>query len=345
MSKMNGGLLIVAGVGLAAYALAAGTGWDREAQTSPRIAQHSSPAEVPVAVAAPAERAPLPAHRIVAPAPAPQHASTAAASESKPAPAATPQRSQPWPPFVTSVQREPAPPRLPLLPPRNAAGISTDRVTLARDLQRELRRVGCYDGEINGAWTPSTRRGMKAFMDRVNAMLPLEEPDYVLLALLKNHTDNACDKPCPSGQGLSEDGRCVPNAFLARPVTKGSARLTSGTPPKGNTPNAPPSAIVGWTAIAPAAPGLRSEPPPEGRMSLAGPRPDGSALSPAAPMSNAGVSLLPDSKLTGEVSLQYGAVPPVPAGQPVAAAQPSFQGSQKHPSWSRSFWKHRDSSF
>jgi hypothetical protein len=29
---------------------------------------------------------------------------------------------------------------------------------LTRELQRELRRVGCYAGDINGAWTPSTQK-------------------------------------------------------------------------------------------------------------------------------------------------------------------------------------------
>ena len=46
----------------------------------------------------------------------------------------------------------------------------TDRASLARDLQSELRRVGCYSGELNGIWTPATRKAMKAFTERVNAM-------------------------------------------------------------------------------------------------------------------------------------------------------------------------------
>src|SRR5947207_1138662 len=102
---------------------------------------------------------------------------------------------------------------------------------MARELQRELKRVGCYDGEINATWTPSTRRAMKAFTDRVNATLPVEEPDYILLALVQSHQDNVCGKPCPAGQGLSEAGRCLPNAILARAATKGSARVSAGAPP------------------------------------------------------------------------------------------------------------------
>ncbi|HEY7083226.1 MAG TPA: putative peptidoglycan binding domain-containing protein, partial [Hyphomicrobiaceae bacterium] len=49
------------------------------------------------------------------------------------------------------------------------AAIPRDRDSLARELQKELRRVGCYEGELNGVWTPATRRAMKTFTDRVNA--------------------------------------------------------------------------------------------------------------------------------------------------------------------------------
>lgn len=348
MSKVSGVLLIVAGLGVSAYVLLTRAEW---VQNPPRQLIDSAKLEPasPTRVAVATEPEPAVSSTRAATGPESRPASASVTPESKPAtspPAAAPSRSQPWPPFVTNVHRESAPARLPLPPPQRSIGVSSDRVTLARDLQRELRRVGCYDGEINGVWTTSTRRAMKAFTDRVNAMLPLEEPDYVLLALVRNHPDNACDKPCPAGQGLSEGGRCLPSAFLARPTTKGSTRLTSGAAPKGKAPEAPPPAIVGWTANATsAASSVRAEPDPEGRMSLAGPRPDGSPLAPAVPMSNAGVSLLPDPRITGEVSLQYGSVPPPAAGVNEPTSAPRQADGSARRSWSRSFWKHRDSIF
>src|SRR5262249_5132261 len=60
-----------------------------------------------------------------------------------------------------------------------------DRDSLTRELQKELRRVGCYHGEINGTWSQSTRGAMKVLIERVNARLPIEEPDAVLYALVK----------------------------------------------------------------------------------------------------------------------------------------------------------------
>ena len=171
-------------------------------------------------------------------------------------------------------------------PPR-AAAIPRDRDTLARELQKELKRVGCYEGELNGVWTPLTRRAMKAFTDRVNATLPVEEPDAILFAMVQGHQDKVCGKPCPSSQGLSEDGRCLPNAILAKAARKGLPPAAVAQLPKSNPAPAdkPAPAITGWstvtTAAAPVpaaapAPAVASAPTPgppptDGRMALAGP--------------------------------------------------------------------------
>ena len=80
------------------------------------------------------------------------------------------------------------------------ASIPKDRDSLARELQKELRRVGCYEGELNGAWTPMTKRAMKAFTDRVNATLPVDEPDTILYSMVQGQQDRVCGKPCPVGE-------------------------------------------------------------------------------------------------------------------------------------------------
>jgi peptidoglycan hydrolase-like protein with peptidoglycan-binding domain len=93
-----------------------------------------------------------------------------------------------------------------------------DGGVLTKELQRQLRRVGCYSGEINGAWTQSTRRAMQTFTNRVNAALPVERPDHVLLAMLQGHPDKTCSKPCPLGENPSPDGRCMPGAMTGLPI-------------------------------------------------------------------------------------------------------------------------------
>jgi hypothetical protein len=95
------------------------------------------------------------------------------------------------------------------------------RRALTKDLQRELRRVGCYQGDLDGSWGPETKRAMSAFTDRVNATLPVEEPDYILLALVRGQAGQTCGKSCPSGQELASDGRCLPRVIIARHGMKG----------------------------------------------------------------------------------------------------------------------------
>lgn len=90
-------------------------------------------------------------------------------------------------------QRAEPPPVLVALPQSVKKVIPTDFPSLAREIQRELRRVGCYGGEVNGRWTPSTRDAMKAFVDDANAVLPVDKPDPVLLSLLHGEHGTACD--------------------------------------------------------------------------------------------------------------------------------------------------------
>ena len=88
-------------------------------------------------------------------------------------------------------------------------------VTIA-EAQKELHRLRCYWGEINGAWTVSTRAAAQKFIDRVNARLPVDTPDGALLALLRSETSAVCGE-CPAGQAADASGRCLPSALLRKP--------------------------------------------------------------------------------------------------------------------------------
>jgi len=181
--------------------------------------------------------------------------------------------------------------------PLRMAAIPRDRDSLARELQKELRRVGCYEGELNGVWTPATRRAMKTFTDRLNAALPVDAPDAVLFAMVQNQQDRVCGKPCPVDQGLSEDGRCLPNAILAKAARKPwPSAVATHVPASGGPAASKPLSARSWSATvtavqptppavgAPAtstppralaviAPAPAAPPPTEGRMALAGPTP------------------------------------------------------------------------
>jgi hypothetical protein len=155
-----------------------------------------------------------------------------------------------------------------------------DRSSVARELQRELRRVGCYDGELNGGWTPDTRKAMKAFMSRVNAAMPVEQPDLILLTLVQGHGDRACGIACPAGQAMADDGRCLPNAILAHASRSGTARTATLSA----AASSPASVAISWSTTTAAQPPY---PLGDGRASPPEPReaqPTPAAVPPTAPV-------------------------------------------------------------
>ena len=145
----------------------------------------------------------------------------------------------------------PPPQAAPRQPPPGTAS-PRDPASLARQLQSELRRVGCYDGELSGVWTPRTRMAMKAFTDRVNASLPVDKPDQILLALVQNH------------QGVA----CVPPPVLAKAPAKPEPPETDAAPKSVPVPAiVPPIA-----AIAPKISGAAAEHDTRGSPATDGPR-------------------------------------------------------------------------
>jgi hypothetical protein len=136
---------------------------------------------------------------------------------------------------------------------RSATPATGDRTSLVRELQQELRRVGCYDGALNESWTPATRTAMKTFTNRINANLPIDKPDQILLTLVQGYRDRVCGVACPPGEGLAKDGRCLPNAILtlaAKKVPKNSGTLAAEEQPRGLlTPV--------WSTVTPAHPAIR----------------------------------------------------------------------------------------
>lgn len=67
------------------------------------------------------------------------------------------------------------------------------REALARDIQTELARLGCYGGAIDGSWSTEAQRAAGAFTTKANARISVAEPDFALFSLAKTATpDQAC---------------------------------------------------------------------------------------------------------------------------------------------------------
>jgi Putative peptidoglycan binding domain len=237
MGKATGIFLILAGVGTAALVLPA-VDKDAERQLADvvRIATGGIPQRgTPVAAApsATVTSAPLPSIAQAAPASAPASVATAAAPPVAAAPLAPPQ--------VLTRNTTAGPAR-----PTDTAA----RGDLARDIQKELKRVGCYTGDVSGEWTPDTRRAMKAFIDRVNASLPIDEPDHILRTMVQGHPGSACGKACPAGQASATDGRCLPAAIVAQRAVPKAAVPRDLTEPTSVAPLATGALQTGALAAA-----------------------------------------------------------------------------------------------
>lgn len=84
-----------------------------------------------------------------------------------------------------------------------AAPRADDADPITRAVQRRLKRAGCYGGPVNGIWTAATRGAMGAFTEIVNARLPVDRADPVLLALLDTHPGVTCRRGCDTADGAA----------------------------------------------------------------------------------------------------------------------------------------------
>ena len=103
---------------------------------------------------------------------------------------------------------------------------ATSRYKLVVKLQRNLKKRGCYWGRIDGSWGTGSKYAMQAFIDRINAALPVDEPDYVLLTMLEANTDKTCGG-CPAGQTTTFGGSCIPEAMAVDEQTRPGSDLRS----------------------------------------------------------------------------------------------------------------------
>jgi hypothetical protein len=145
------------------------------------------------------------------------------------------------------------------------------RYKLVLDIQQQLRRVGCYWGGMDGSWGIATKGAMKEFTVRVNATLPLDEPDYVQLALIQSNAKTTCGA-CPAGQSLSESGRCAAPQLSTAQKEVLPWKVTPGV-----------SAAVGQPLLKPVPIAVVSTEPLPGHMATGGPIPTAADVQQSAP--------------------------------------------------------------
>jgi len=81
-----------------------------------------------------------------------------------------------------------------------------EHVVSAIDLQTELKRVGCFEGEIDGKWGSLSRTALDAFAVQSQTLLTSNEPTLEALEALKAHKDRVC----PVAQRTGRRADCAP---------------------------------------------------------------------------------------------------------------------------------------
>ncbi|MCH9806367.1 MAG: hypothetical protein K0U74_01420 [Alphaproteobacteria bacterium] len=114
-----------------------------------------------------------------------------------------------------------------------AAMSDAERWRLVRDVQSELRRVGCYFGKIDGSWGAGSKRSLGEFLRAVNSSLPVDRPDQILLTLLRSHGSTVCGQPRTTiAKQTPESGGAIvaPPARLVRTGTTESGIVVVSRP-------------------------------------------------------------------------------------------------------------------
>lgn len=81
-----------------------------------------------------------------------------------------------------------------LTKPVAAPVLPSDRGARVRQLQKALARAQCYNGPISGIWSDASKDAMRGFAETVNALLPVDNPDDTLVALVESNDTAVCTR-------------------------------------------------------------------------------------------------------------------------------------------------------
>lgn len=122
--------------------------------------------------------------------------------------------------------------------PKVAISNAPDPHELARALQFELQRVGCFIGTVNGEFDDATKAAWHRFIKLTSISMPDDASSDAINAV-RGITKRVCPLECQTGEH-AEGGTCVANA----PSPK---RTSTGAQP--SQPSAPPSKHSGSTVV------------------------------------------------------------------------------------------------
>jgi hypothetical protein len=91
-----------------------------------------------------------------------------------------------------------------LTPPDTAAAPASVQADVTKQLQAELRRVGCSSGDVDGNWSAAARKSLDRFNKYAGAQLDVRTASLKALEAVKGKTARVCPVVC--SEGYKADG-------------------------------------------------------------------------------------------------------------------------------------------
>ena len=86
-----------------------------------------------------------------------------------------------------------------------------DPAVLASSLQKELKRVGCDPGSLDGTWGPKAKQALAEFARVTKLSFPLDQPSDGALEVVSQQKGKICTTSCKAGE-TEVNGKCTPSA-------------------------------------------------------------------------------------------------------------------------------------
>lgn len=114
---------------------------------------------------------------------------------------------------------------------------------LARDLQGQLKRLGCLSGEVDGVWGEGSKQALKDFARYAKLSIASDEPTTAVLDAAAAAKERTCPLVCADDQRVVS-GRCV--AKERKPTARREAesegrRYRAERPSRAERESSPPS--------------------------------------------------------------------------------------------------------
>ena len=144
--------------------------------------------------------------------------------------------------YPNSVLRKDAEARIAALEasPKDWAATPTDPHELARSLQFELKRVGCFNGAVNGEFDDATKAAWRSFT-KLTATTMSDDLSLATIKAVRGIDKRVCPLECPTGESPQGD-RCVVTARPQNAKPQKTELEKTGPGPRSTTTAQPPHA-------------------------------------------------------------------------------------------------------